>query len=95
MIAQPKPLFNLGRTVATPAALDAVLASGQSPDEFLDRHFRGNWGEVCDEDRESNDQAVTEGERILSSYQTNDGVKIWVITEADRSATTLLLPEEY
>ena len=95
MIAQSKPLFDLGRTVATPAALDAVLASGQSPDEFLDRHVRGNWGEVCEEDRESNDQAVTEGERILSSYQTNDGVKIWVITEADRSATTLLLPEEY
>ena len=95
MIAQSKPLFDLGRTVATPAALDAVLASGQSPDEFLDRHVRGNWGEVCEEDRKLNDQALIDDERILSSYQTNDGVKIWVITEADRSATTILLPEEY
>lgn len=95
MIAQPKPLFCLGQTVATPAAFEALLASCESPAVFLDRHMRGDWGEVCEEDRESNDQAVTHGERILSAYITKQGSKLWVITEADRSVTTFLLPEEY
>ena len=95
MITQHKPLFCLGQTVATPAALDALLASCESPAVFLDRHVRGDWGELCEEDRESNDHAVIHGERILSAYMTKQGVKLWVITEADRSVTTFLLPEEY
>ena len=95
MIAQHKPLFCLGQTVATPAAFEALLASCESPAVFLDRHVRGDWGELCEEDREANNQAVIHGERILSAYQTKQGVKLWVITEANRSVTTFLLPDEY
>jgi hypothetical protein len=88
-------LFELGRTVATPGALQALEAAGQQPAQFLDRHASGDWGEVNDEDKRENDFSVREGFRILSAYTTSAGEKIWIITEADRSATTILLPEEY
>lgn len=68
---------------------------GQSPAEFLDRHIRGDWGNVCSEDAGLNDEALIDGSRVLSSYQTSRGEKLWVITEADRSSTCLLLPSEY
>jgi len=95
MIQIVKPKFPLGKVVATPGALDALKESGLSPFDFLSRHLAGDWGIVDNEDKQSNDDALINGERILSAYLTNMGVKIWVITEADRSATTLLLPEEY
>lgn len=85
--------FPLGRVVATPGALDAV-----PPAEWaaaLDRHRAGDWGEVCEEDRAENELGVREGFRLLSVYRTTEGVTFWVITEADRSATTVLLPSEY
>ncbi len=88
-------LFNLGRVVATPGALDALNRSAQSPAEFLIQHVRGEWGDLDAEDTEANWLALREGNRILSSYKTSRGDKIWVITEADRSSTCLLLPEEY
>jgi hypothetical protein len=92
----PTPKFPLGRLVATPGALKALEQSGQSPSDFLSRHVRGNWGELCDEDKLLNDQAVIDGSRILSSYTTLKGsTKVWVITEADRSSTCVLLPSEY
>jgi hypothetical protein len=87
--------IELGRTVATPGALVALEKSHQTPAEFLSRHEIGDWGEVCAEDWAENELSVREGYRILSAYQLTSGVKIWVITEADRSATTILLPEEY
>ena len=90
-----KPLFPLGQTVATPAALNALLEAGQTPDEFIARHHVGDWGEVGDDDRQANDRAVDDGERLLSTYTLTTGVKVWIITEADRSTTTLLLPEDY
>ena len=92
---KPQPLFPLGQTVATPGALEALSQAGQSPKEFLDRHARGDWGTVCGEDAEANDNALVDGERLLSAYVTSLGVRLWVITEADRSATTVLRPEEY
>jgi hypothetical protein len=95
MIAEQKPLFSLGQTVATPGALDALAASGQSPSEFLNRHVKGDWGHVNEEDKRLNDQALIDGERLLSAYRTNQGVRIWVITEADRSSTCTLLPSDY
>jgi hypothetical protein len=95
VISESKPLFTLGQTVATPGALDALIAAGQSPAEFLDQHVHGRWGDVCESDRQANDDAVRHGERILSAYRTNRGVKLWVITEADRSSTCILLPDEY
>ncbi|NQU24002.1 MAG: hypothetical protein HQ567_22190 [Candidatus Nealsonbacteria bacterium] len=87
--------FQLGQTVATPAALEALEASGQEPDFFLDRHVQGDWGNVGDEDKAANEEALLNGERLLSVYTTLLGARLWVITEADRSATTILLPEEY
>jgi hypothetical protein len=88
-------LFTLGQTVATPGALEALERAGNEAGEFLDRHARGDWGDLCDEDRQANDEAVREGSRVLSAYRLSDGTKIWIITEHDRSVTTLLLPEEY
>lgn len=90
-----EPLFPLGRIVATPGALDVLARATQSPEEFLNCHVTGDWGELGDEDRAENNYSLKHGFRILSSYQTAAGEKLWLITEADRSATTLLLPEEY
>jgi len=87
--------FALGQVVATPAALQALANSGQSPADFLDRHVRGDWGEISKGDARLNDAAVKDGERVLSAYRTLKGEKLWIITEADRSSTCLLLPEEY
>lgn len=87
--------FSLGQTVATPGALKALQDAGQSPAEFLSRHVNGDWGDCCAEDKAENELSLKEGLRILSVYHTSKGVKIWVITEADRSSTCILLPEEY
>ena len=87
--------FSLGQLVATPGALRVIKDSSQTPDFFLDRHVRGDWGEVCDEDKLANDAALVHGERLLSAYKTLRGQRIWIVTEADRSSTCILLPEEY
>lgn len=95
MIARRDVSFPLGEIVATPGALSALADAKQTALEFLARHGRGDWGEVCQKDKTANDRAVVEGSRILSAYRTNRGVRIWLITEADRSSSCLLLPEEY
>lgn len=100
MIDVKKPLFKLGQVVATPAALQALEDAQQSVWEFLFRHVSGDWGELSDDDRRLNDEAVKDGSRILSAYILKNGVKVWIITEATddhgtRAATTLLLPDEY
>lgn len=87
--------FQLGRLVATPGAIAALEEAGQTPAEFLQRHVQGDWGDVSEEDRVENWLSVMRGFRILSSYTTAKGERVWVITEADRSATTILLPSEY
>ena len=89
------PRFPLGKVVATPGALGALEAAKQDPLELLRRHARGDWGEVCAKDARENDLSVDRGFRILSAYTLSTGVKVWVITEADRSSTCILLPEEY
>ena len=86
--------FPLGRVVATPGALEALEASGVSPVELLGRHQSGDWGEVPREDARENERSVLHGYRILSSYPAG-GERVWIITEADRSSTCLLLPSEY
>ena len=86
--------FPLGQLMITPGALAALKQSKQTPLPFLYRHVSGDWGDLDAEDQEANDFAVVQGRRILSTYTLNAGVKIWCITEADRSATTILLPEE-
>ena len=87
--------FSLGSVVVTPGALEAMQESGQTPDFFLDRHVSGDWGQVDAEDWQLNDQALLDGTRILSAYTTLKGRKLWIITEWDRSSTTILLPEDY
>ena len=90
-----QPLFDLGQLVATPGALAALEKTGQKAMEFLSRHVRGDWGELPEEDEAANQFSLEKGFPLLSSYRTTANDKIWVITEADRSHTTLLLPDEY
>lgn len=87
--------FALGRVVMTVGASEALLQAQHVPPEFLLRHVHGDWGELCAEDQRENERALRGGGRLLSSYQTRLEDKLWVITEWDRSATTLLLPAEY
>jgi hypothetical protein len=94
MISVPDPRFRLGQAVATPGAAQALEESGESPWLFLRRHLSGDWGDL-DEDRRANEDAVKTGSRILSAYRTSKGKRLWVITEADRSSTCILLPEDY
>ena len=90
-----KPLFPLGQLVATPGGAEALANNGSPIVQILQRHVSGDWGDLDEEDKRANDRAVTEGTRIFSAYHLADGTKVWCITEADRSATTILLPEEY
>ena len=87
--------LNLGQVVATPGAIDAMRLAGVSPMELLVRHASGDWGQVDAEDWHANDMAIANAERILSVYPLHTGETIWIITEGDRSVTTLLLPSEY
>jgi hypothetical protein len=88
-------LFPLGQIVATPGALDALSRANQTPDEFLSRHATGDWGELDANDVAENLYSLKHGFRVLSSYRTNAGDTLWLITEADRASTTILLPQEY
>ena len=92
---EQKPLFDLGQLVATPGALAALEKSGQSPMDFLSRHVTGDWGELAEDDRKENQFSLDKGFRILSSYKTKAGDKVWVITEGSRCHPTILLPDEY
>lgn len=83
----------LGRVFATPGALEKLTAA--DIEKALQRHASGDWGDVDEDDRDENEFALREGFRLMSVYRSAKGEKFWVITEADRSATTILLPEEY
>ena len=85
------PRFSLGTIVATPGA----LALGADLNRYMRRHHCGDWGDLDEEDKRANEKSLDEGERLLSCYQVGGGKRIYIITEADRSATTVLLPEEY
>lgn len=91
----PEPRFPLGQVVATPGALEALTRAGVVPEKYLARHVTGDWGTLSEEDCAENELSLREGLRILSAYVLPGETKIWIITEADRSATTILLPEEY
>jgi hypothetical protein len=86
---------DLGQLLLTPGASDALLAAAQLPAEFLLRHQHGDWGDLCAEDRQANERALRLDGRLLSSYRTRLDAKLWIITDGDRSATTVLLPDEY
>lgn len=92
--------FKLGQIVATPGALDAMQRNNSNGLEYLRRHVSGDWGIVCEEDKQANEDALKTGARLLSAYFLPDETKLWIITEAaddagNRVATTFLLPEEY
>ena len=87
--------FALGVVVSTPGAINAFLQTGEEPLLFVCRHAAGDWGELDEEDRAENERSVDQGFRIFSAYRLSNGTKIYVITEADRSSTCILLPEEY
>ena len=80
--------------MATPGALEALREAGEDPLHLLGRHASGDWGDLCEHDRRENERSLKHGWRLLSSYPVGES-RVWVITEADRSVTTLLLPEEY
>ena len=87
------PRLNLGRTLITPGALKSL-----PPEDIpiaLSRHAGGDWGNLDEEDLRANDRALVDGARILSAYHASNRVKFWIITEWDRSATTVLLPNDY
>lgn len=88
-------LFPLGSIVATPGAVAALEAQGTAPRSLINRHVSGDWSEMSDSDQRSNRQAILNGSRVFSRYTLADKAIIWIITEADRSSTTILLPEEY
>ena len=90
----PNPCFLLGKIVATPGALEALAKVNCLPITLLNRHHRGDWGDVDKSDWDENTNALSSGRRIFSAYVIKN-IKFWVITESDRSATTILLPEEY
>jgi len=87
--------FALGQTFITPGAQEALEIAGQTPIQFLRRHMSADWGEVSEDDAQENELSLRDGFRLLSAYRTVKSQKIWIITEADRSATTILLPSEY
>jgi len=85
--------FQLGQLVATPGALEALKTESIWP--FIKRHSQCDWGDISKEDRAENELSLERGFRLLSAYNLPGGERIWIITEADRSATTVLLPEDY
>ena len=87
--------FELGQLVMTPGAGEAIQTAGHIPPEFLLRHKHGDWGDLPEEDVRENAWSLAHGARLFSAYATRREERLWVITEADRSATTLLLPAEY
>lgn len=92
---RPSNLFPLGTMVATPGALEAMRESDEMPLTFLARHASGDWGDLDSHDKRANNSALVSGTRIFSAYRTANGERLWVITEADRSSTCILLPDEY
>jgi hypothetical protein len=90
-----RPLFSLGQVVATPGALEAFATTGERITRYVAMHQCGQWGDLDHLDQQANEAALMCGARILSAYHLHDDTKIWIITEADRSSTCVLLPEEY
>ncbi|SCZ40025.1 MULTISPECIES: hypothetical protein [unclassified Pseudomonas] len=90
-----KPWSEHGALVMTPG-VDALMKTKRlDPFHYFGRHILGDWGDICDEDRQLNEDALQSGYRLMSAYDVEPGLRLWVITEADRTVTTILLPEEY
>ena len=94
-LAEKAAKFELGQCVITPGAIVALTFNHVSPQLLLYRHSHGDYGDLSEEDKRLNDEAIETGDRILSAYSLADGEKVWIISEGDRSASTILLPSEY
>lgn len=94
-MAEGKSLFELGMVLATPGAIRLMLLNNIPPQDLLKRHVTGDWSEMDAEDQTTNHEAIKHGARIFSAYRVSPTHRIWVITESDRWATTLLRPEDY
>jgi hypothetical protein len=92
---QIHPKFELGAAVATPGALELLQRAGKQPLDYIIQHLQGQWGDLDEHDRLINEQALLHGGRLLSSYRIVGEERIWIITEQDRSASTILLPSDY
>ena len=90
-----KPRFALGQVVATPAALEMLQRHGRTPLVYITRHHQGDWGDLCEEDRNANETALNDGSRLFSAYKLSEDDRIWIITEADRSSPCVLTPDCY
>ena len=90
-----KPKFSLGMCVATPGARSLLAKYSKIEHEFIERHVSGDWGDLCSDDKAANEAAIKDGDRVFSSYDLSPRDKVYVITEWDRSVTTVLLPEDY
>lgn len=93
--AEKPPLLELGEVMVTPNALAALEQAGEWGGAYLERHQQGDWGDLCAEDRAVNQRALRLGQRLLSQYRLSTGEKLWILTEGDRSVTTVLLACEY
>ena len=94
-VAADEPLFALGQVLVTPGTLELLETHQLTALPFVLRHVSGDWGDICAEDKQSNADALQYGYRLMSVYVISKAERLWIITEADRSSTTLLLPEEY
>ena len=92
MIRSAQSKFQLGQLLATPGAVEALQSAGQDALAFIRRHSSGDWGDLSCDDQQANEDALCHGGRIFSAYHTRLNTKLWIITEQDRSATTVLLP---
>lgn len=95
VLCDTEPAFELGQVLATPGAIETLARFAINPIILISRHLSCDWSEMDKDDQQANQEAVKNGTRIFSSYTIAENTKIWVITEADRSATTILLPSEY
>jgi len=93
--AIPKPKFEVGQLIVTPGAIEALLRNRTDDRPFVNRHQTGDWGDVAPADVRENECALVQDLQLMSAYTLEDGTRLLVVTEADRSATTILLPQEY
>ncbi len=89
-----EPLFPEGTVRVTPEALDAIHEAKEEMDDLLTRHITGDWGDVSKEESELNNLAIAEGQEILSAYYLPTGIEVWIVTDAERTFTTLQLPDD-
>tara|TARA_R110001599_G_scaffold56410_5_gene156054 strand:+ start:6909 stop:7202 length:294 start_codon:yes stop_codon:yes gene_type:complete len=95
LVTLSQPRFQAGKVLMTQGVNDLIQRGVINPAPYLQRHLNGDWGDLCGDDKQLNDEALTSEGRLMSSYDVGPDIRLWIITEWDRSVTTLLLPSEY